>query len=320
MASVEVCVPGDSNGDELFNEKDLIQVFQSAKYDTGEPADRTEGDWNSDRKFDSGDLVYVFQAGTYLQDKLIDDLSSLVTETPAYQGAFGPPITIANEQQLGLHIGNRKSAQAIADATDFNRQSLLLFSWSGSGGDRLVAEPSVVGGGVNIAFKFSYGLTDDLRPHIGLVAIPKEANWGIDIEERNIHEDSVRYEFDNDAKLVVTGGFAGVRDEYAIDGSFTLSRNDDGSATFSQVDATLRGEGLSSLDGESLDSILNLSGLTGLQVYRTSVVFSGVSGSVAIRLSVDVRDGSLAVSGSDLPPCCDFFGHAINATATRIPE
>ncbi|MFC1758647.1 hypothetical protein ACFL2H_07750 [Planctomycetota bacterium] len=317
IAPVELCVPGDSNGDDEFNSQDLIQVFQAAKYNSGSTAVWSEGDWNRDGMFNSSDLVTVFQAATYDQGMLVDDLSTFVAKVPAYSGGFGPPIMITNAHQLKDVIDDRAAVEAIADATDFNRQRLLFFSWSGSGGDKLVGQPTVVDGVVNVELQFNFGLTDDLRQHRGLLAIPKDADWNINIEERTIHEDTSNYEFNGDAStLRVAGGFAGVRDEYTVTGAFTLTRNADGSASFGQVDAILQGDGLSSLDGERLDSVLNLSELTGLQVTNASVAFVGLFRSRVVRLFATVSDHSLTINGGDFPPCCDFFQHGLDATAT----
>ena len=62
-------VPGDSNGDGIFNNSDLILVFQAGEYEDGIAGNSTfqEGDWNGDGEFDSGDLVFVFEAGTYTE-------------------------------------------------------------------------------------------------------------------------------------------------------------------------------------------------------------------------------------------------------------
>ena len=54
---------GDANGDGSFDEADLIDVFQSGKYETDKLADWDDGDWNGDRYFDSGDLVLAFRSG-----------------------------------------------------------------------------------------------------------------------------------------------------------------------------------------------------------------------------------------------------------------
>ena len=58
-------VPGDANGDGVFDSSDLIAAFVANKYGTGEPASHAEGDWNNDGVFNSSDLIYVFGSGNY---------------------------------------------------------------------------------------------------------------------------------------------------------------------------------------------------------------------------------------------------------------
>ena len=53
--------PGDANADGLFNQLDIVQVLQAAKYLTGQPATWSEGDWNGDDLFDTLDLVAALQ-------------------------------------------------------------------------------------------------------------------------------------------------------------------------------------------------------------------------------------------------------------------
>jgi hypothetical protein len=60
-------IPGDVNGDGLFNSTDLVLVFQSGHYERLVGVSRFEdGDWNGDGKFNSGDLVYAFTFSTYV--------------------------------------------------------------------------------------------------------------------------------------------------------------------------------------------------------------------------------------------------------------
>ena len=56
-------VVGDSNGDGVFNQLDIVSVLQGAKFLTGQPATLAEGDWNGDGVFDQGDIVAALQAG-----------------------------------------------------------------------------------------------------------------------------------------------------------------------------------------------------------------------------------------------------------------
>jgi hypothetical protein len=60
-------VIGDSNGDGVFNEMDLMQVLEAGKYLTGEPATFAEGDWDGSGQFDQFDIIAALQAGNYSQ-------------------------------------------------------------------------------------------------------------------------------------------------------------------------------------------------------------------------------------------------------------
>ena len=63
-------VPGDSNGDGVFNSSDLVLVFQAGEYEDTIVGNSTfeEGDWNGDGDFDSSDLVFVFRQGTFVAE------------------------------------------------------------------------------------------------------------------------------------------------------------------------------------------------------------------------------------------------------------
>lgn len=58
---------GDADLDGQFNQFDIVQVQQAAKYLTGESATWSEGDWNGDGVFDQKDIVAAFTTGNYLQ-------------------------------------------------------------------------------------------------------------------------------------------------------------------------------------------------------------------------------------------------------------
>ena len=58
-------VIGDLDGDGYFLTSDLVAVFTSGKYETGECASFEEGDWNRDGEFNSSDLVYAFSQGHF---------------------------------------------------------------------------------------------------------------------------------------------------------------------------------------------------------------------------------------------------------------
>jgi hypothetical protein len=58
---------GDANLDRAFDSSDLIETFESRKYEDDLPgnASWSEGDWDGDGDFTTGDLVLAFQDGGY---------------------------------------------------------------------------------------------------------------------------------------------------------------------------------------------------------------------------------------------------------------
>lgn len=56
---------GDANLDGEFSTADMVQVFTSARYDSGFPADWTSGDWNADGIFDSQDFIVAWQSNSF---------------------------------------------------------------------------------------------------------------------------------------------------------------------------------------------------------------------------------------------------------------
>ena len=61
-------IPGDVNGDGVFDSSDLVAVFTAGEYEDDVPGNSTfeEGDWDGDGDFTSSDLVFVFKAGNYV--------------------------------------------------------------------------------------------------------------------------------------------------------------------------------------------------------------------------------------------------------------
>ena len=58
---------GDSNQDGQFDQLDIVQVLQAAKYNTDRPASFSDGDWNGDGFFNQLDIVFALQAGRFMQ-------------------------------------------------------------------------------------------------------------------------------------------------------------------------------------------------------------------------------------------------------------
>ena len=58
---------GDADLSGEFDSSDFVQVFQAAKYETGELAGWAEGDWNGNLSFDSADFITAFTDSGYEQ-------------------------------------------------------------------------------------------------------------------------------------------------------------------------------------------------------------------------------------------------------------
>ena len=61
----EAATSGDANRDRFFDSTDLIDVFQSGRYETGQLAGWADGDWDDNAIFDSGDMLLALSTGTY---------------------------------------------------------------------------------------------------------------------------------------------------------------------------------------------------------------------------------------------------------------
>ena len=179
QATSPEAVAGDANGDGAFNQLDIVQVLQAAKYLTDEPATFEEGDWNNDGFFNQLDIVEALQVGTYLQQEALEviDLSDLVEGVQAAQTAFGDPTVIGTADALAASFRDSEIRDQINNRIELRTQDLLYFSWSGSGQDKLTF---TVDGFVAV-FQYTPGITKDLRPHTALFAIGKGSDWRVDV-------------------------------------------------------------------------------------------------------------------------------------------
>ena len=60
-------VRGDANRDGEFNQLDIVQVLQGAKFFHGESATWEDGNWYGDGVFDQLDIVAALATGNYMQ-------------------------------------------------------------------------------------------------------------------------------------------------------------------------------------------------------------------------------------------------------------
>jgi len=106
-----------------------------------------------------------------------EDKALLVREIPVKLAAIDErgdamkPTKITTEVELKKVFG--ATADEVAKSVDFKKEYLLLFQWSGSGGDKLTAGDDKKA----VTLNLKRGLTRDLRPHSHLFAVAKDAEW-----------------------------------------------------------------------------------------------------------------------------------------------
>ena len=109
-----------------------------------------------------------------------DDKKSVVREVSVKdldlnfkeRGVVTKPTKIMSAEELVKAMPGKDAAEKVAKQVDFSKEYLLLFRWSGSGGDQLTA-----GGETKATFAYQRGLTKDLRQHLHLFAVAKDAEW-----------------------------------------------------------------------------------------------------------------------------------------------
>jgi hypothetical protein len=91
-------------------------------------------------------------------------------------GTVAKPLTISDPKELEGF--NKEAAEKIVKQVDFSKQKLVLFSWQGSGQDKLDVKAE---GEKEITFVYKAGLTRDLRSHAHLFAVPKDATIKVEV-------------------------------------------------------------------------------------------------------------------------------------------
>jgi hypothetical protein len=92
----------------------------------------------------------------------------------SYDLGVSKPLVITSAAELRKALPDQAQ---VGKQVDFAREQCLFFAWKGSGGDRLSFTVEQGKAGPVVVFRYSPGLTDDLRPHAHLYAIPETASW-----------------------------------------------------------------------------------------------------------------------------------------------
>jgi hypothetical protein len=113
------------------------------------------------------------------KDAIVRELDAKGVPRVLERGTVDKPTIITSAEELAKAISVEEVQARIKKEVDFAKEKMLFFAWSGSGGDKLT--PTVEKGekGPEVVFQYRRGLTKDLRPHVHLFAIPKDATWKV---------------------------------------------------------------------------------------------------------------------------------------------
>jgi hypothetical protein len=89
------------------------------------------------------------------------------------------PVVITTEDQLKDTFKDEDVRDQIKKNVDFKNEQLLVFAWKGSGGDKIKFTVDETRAGFNVNFTFKQGQTDDLRSHLQMFVLPKDATWKV---------------------------------------------------------------------------------------------------------------------------------------------
>ncbi|MBM3983956.1 MAG: DUF4443 domain-containing protein [Planctomycetes bacterium] len=70
----------------------------------------------------------------------------------------------------------KDAADAVKKLVNFEKEKLVVFAWQGSGGDKLSAVAKTVDGKTTVTFLRTLGFTRDLRQHLKVYVVPKDAD------------------------------------------------------------------------------------------------------------------------------------------------
>lgn len=91
------------------------------------------------------------------------------------KGKVGSPTKLASADDLAKALPTKEFQKKVAGEVDFKAEHVLYFAWGGSGGDKLAVATAKGDKGPVVTFTYMAGLTDDLRFHHKLFAVPNDA-------------------------------------------------------------------------------------------------------------------------------------------------
>lgn len=112
-----------------------------------------------------------------LSQSVVKELAAQDVRFPKGAGDVTRPLVIASAEDLAGSVPDVRGR--LKKEVDFASQKVLLFVWSGSGCDLLTFTVEKGDVGNKVVFRYDPGLTDDLRPHVRLFAVPRGATWTV---------------------------------------------------------------------------------------------------------------------------------------------
>jgi hypothetical protein len=112
------------------------------------------------------------------KDSAVKEISLKDLKRGRPDGDVKKPTEIKTADDLAKAFPEKEVREQIEKQVDFKAQKLLFFAWSGSGQDKLTAgKVEKTNKGPVVEFTYAVGRTDDLRGHLHLFAVPKDAEW-----------------------------------------------------------------------------------------------------------------------------------------------
>lgn len=110
------------------------------------------------------------------KDKLVRELELKSPKIGVKKGAQpADAAKITSKAELEQLIPDEPTREAIAKLIDFEKSYLLIFAWAGSGGDKIAAADEKG----EAVFTVTRGKTKDLRQHLRVFAVAKDAKWSV---------------------------------------------------------------------------------------------------------------------------------------------
>jgi len=98
---------------------------------------------------------------------------------PTVRGGLDKPTKVTSAADLAKLVPDEDAQKAITKNVDFKKEYLVVFAWSGSGGDKVSFETKKGKEGEEAVFTYKRGLTRDLRGHFKVFALPNKTTYNM---------------------------------------------------------------------------------------------------------------------------------------------